>query len=81
MEYPNFIKVPMFVTGKDGKDVLGKLRINPIAVSSYFEGFHGENDNPITVIIVGGSKYLLDMTVQEVDDMMEHIDRGMSIKE
>ncbi len=81
MEYPNFIKVKMFVKDKDDKDMLGELRINPVCISSYYEGFHGDTDKRVTVIYVAGNRYLLDMTIEEVDEMMENIDRGMSIKE
>jgi len=83
MEYANFVKVIMLTKGKDNENTFGKLRINPMSISSYFEAFdtRGEKIVPITAMCVGGSTYYLDMKIEEVDEMMDSIDRGFSIKE
>ncbi len=85
MEYPNFIKTTCWVTAKDGDKLYPlKVRISPISISSYIQDILIDSDGTkidSTRVFVGGMSYNLRMTVEEVDEMMENIDRGMSIKE
>lgn len=85
MELPNFVKTHCHASfGKD-KMVKLKLRINPMQISSYVEEHFvlTEGSVPIeaTRIFVGGQPYVIDMKIEEVDEMIENIERGMSIKE
>lgn len=83
MDMPGFIKT--FCTGKiDDKHIKVAVRINPMSISSYAENgevnIDGES-TPVTLVYVGGSTYNVCMSIKEVDEMMENIERGMSIKE
>lgn len=83
MEYPAFIKTTCIVTVKDESDHKKiKVRINPAAVTSYVESFYKKGEDVImcSVIYCGGTSYLVDMTIDEMDKMMEEIDRGFSVK-
>jgi len=82
MEYPAFLKLPILMKGKDGEDKIGELRVNPMMISSYYGGYNsGDKDREITMIYVSGQSYMIDMKMSEVNEMMENIERGMSIKD
>lgn len=83
LEYPNFIKVNSYVKTSNPDDgyLLVKTRINPMSITSYFSmllSLDGVNKD-ITGMHVGGSVYYIDMTIEQVDNMMDAIDRTLSI--
>ena len=67
---------------KDNTVAKSKLRFNPFLVSSYCESFYENNGTeiPVTIAIVGGASYMVDMTIEEFDDMMSKVDRAMRIE-
>lgn len=84
MEMPNFIKTKCIMSFKeDGSMRKIDCRINPLHITSYYYSFYndGGDKKDATAMYIGGVYYLIDMTVSEVDEMIESIDRGMSIKE
>jgi hypothetical protein len=86
IEYPSFINVTIKMKGRNEGDahVWGRARINPIAISSYYEAFEDEGNETtarVTAIIVYGNLFVVNMTIEEVDEMMQNIERGFSINE
>jgi hypothetical protein len=82
MELPEFVKVHIWAT-VNGKNHQLKGRINPFHISSYcgaaIKGDDGV-DIPATRVIVGGQDYVVTMTIEEFDEMIDNIDRGLSLK-
>lgn len=85
VEMPNFLKLPAFAQGRDGRFFEVKARLNPSSIYSYTEGFMdddgGLSTKPVTIIYCAGNKFWVDMTIDEVDRMMEEIDRGLTIND
>jgi len=81
MDLPAFVKIKIHAKGND-KEYLLKARINPFHISSYWESaIKVQNEDvPITCVIVGSERYNVDMTIEEFDEMIKNIDRGLSIK-
>lgn len=81
MELPAFLMLNHISRGKnEGEYVSVRARINPVHITSYVETFNME-DKKMVAIFVAGQTYIVDMTIEEVDAMMENIDRGVSIRE
>jgi len=83
IRYSDFVRTFSVVSvKKDNTVAKSRLRFNPFLVSSYYESFY-QNEGveiPITIAIVGGASYMVDMTIEEFDDMMSKVDRGMKIE-
>lgn len=56
------------------------IRINPMAITSYAYGQRVDTGDEIVTIYVGGVCYSLPMTLKEVDDMMDEIERGFTLE-
>ena len=84
MELPNFIRTKAVVWyGDDDEPTIVECRINPFHISSYYENrlHHKGKTVKITVVYCGSATYNLEMSISEIDDMMENVDRGLSMKE
>jgi len=61
---------------------LAKTRVNPYHITSYIDAvipnYNGKEDYIGTAIFCGGQAYIVDMTIEEVDKMMDSIDRSLS---
>ncbi len=81
MELPEFVQVYVYATVGEKNHKL-KCRINPFHVSSYTETAikEGDGEIPVTYVMVGSKDYLVAMTIEEFDEMMDNIDRGLSLK-
>lgn len=83
---PNFVKITTISGGKEKGDwVETKARINPYHITSYFETFvtnyKGEDVKKCVGFYVGSYPFVVDMTIEEADEMIENIDRSLSFKE
>lgn len=83
---PNFVKLTTISVGKEkGEWVETQARINPYHITSYFETFltnyKGEDVKKCIGFYVGSNPFVIDMTIDEADEMIENIDRGLSFKE
>lgn len=87
IEYPNFIKTTIIAFIEDAgskKAISLKVRINPLSITSYVEGIYRNENNeakPCTVMYAGGTAYNLEMNIEEVDEMMQNIERGFQINQ
>ncbi len=80
MEYPQLVKVTIYGS-KGGKDYKLRARINPFHITSYCESaIQNEGDEiPCTWVVVGGQSYNVAMSIEEFDEMMDSIDKGIKI--
>jgi hypothetical protein len=79
-ELPNFVQVTGLMKGVEiDKYIEFKVRINPYHINSYHEATAGTKN--IVVFNVSGLSYLVNMTIEEADKMMQEIDRSLSFNE
>ncbi len=85
-ELPNFLMITTIGKGKEELDYIDiKTRINPYHITSYCEGFldnyKGDSTRKVTIMYVSGVQYWVDMSIEDVDEMMRNIDRSLSFNE
>ncbi len=81
MELPQFVHVPIVMRKSESIEdgfIKTKARMNPFHISSYSASKYGES--PCVCCIVGGTSYYVDMTIEEFDEMIGNIDRGLTLK-
>lgn len=81
-QFAGFIKVNGILIYEGGNAVETKIRLNPNAITSYFDNeveLNGEKKRVTTVYC--GHQYHVYMSLDEFDKCMEEIDRGISFEE
>jgi hypothetical protein len=86
IDQPSYVKITAISKGIKEEDfVFFKARFNPYNVASYYETFfqknQGQDIKKVVCFVVSGVSFCVDMTIEEADEMMENIDRSLSIKE
>lgn len=83
IEMPNFIHTTCIMSLKEGGNAVKlPVRINPYHITSYYGASYIDDDKEMlcTIIYCGGKSYTIDMKIEEVDEMLEDVDKSISIK-
>ncbi len=88
MKLPKFIKIPIILKDGRNESLMGKseyikseARINPAYVMSYYPQEYTENEesHTITLVIVNGSAFWVDMPIEEFDEIINNADRSYEL--
>lgn len=78
-QYSGFLNLEGIYYSKENGKSPYKLRVNPIHIIYYYEGWLSQDTSmPCVIIYAGGEKHLLDTTIEEFDKFMETVERGIS---
>lgn len=83
---PNFLKINHIGGGKEkGEWAIVKVRINPYNIYCYMEifiqNYNGQEIKKVVALHVANDIFIVDMTIEEADKMMEDIDRSLTFNE
>ncbi len=83
--YSPFLNVLIWAVGKEEKDVLKiKCRLAPNSISCYYEAFQnieGEAEPRRITYVICGSGFKVDLPIEEFDELMQTVERGMSFED
>lgn len=83
-QFSPFLNVLIWVGDREGKETKGKCRLNPNSINCYFEAFQdieGEPEPRRITFVSCGMGFKVDLPIEEFDDLMQTVERGLSFED